>query len=269
MGTGGTEEAPARASGAGRRAIVMLHGAFSDAWSFDVFRAVFADQSWDCHAPDLIGHGADKAQGDRLAGISLARYTTQIQDYLVQFSSPPVLLGHSMGCIVAQQLAARGLAHALILIGPAGRHGILPSADFEQAGSQGLMTLGAFWQTAVRASFEVAVATSLNRIPQAQQRAVFDQFGPESGQALFELFFWMLDTGRATAVDTDAVRCPVLCVRGTDDRVVSHGTARATAAAYPGSAFWEPSGHGHMLLVEPGAAKLAGCIARWAGKHPC
>ena len=127
------------------------------------------------------------------------------------------------------------------------------------------MTLGAFWQTAVRASFEVAVATSLNRIPQAQQRAVFDQFGPESGQALFELFSWMLDTGRATAVDTDAVRCPVLCVRGTDDRVVSHGTARATAAAYPDAAFWEPSGHGHMLLVEPGAAKLARCIARWAG----
>ena len=134
MGTGGTEEAPARASGAGRRAIVMLHGAFSGAWSFDVFRAVFAEQSWDCHAPDLIGHGADKAQGDRLAGISLARYTAQIQDYLAQFSSPPVLLGHSMGCIVAQQLAARGLARALILIGPAGRHGILPSADFEQAG---------------------------------------------------------------------------------------------------------------------------------------
>ena len=105
----------------------MLHGAFSGAWSFDVFRAVFAEQSWDCHAPDLIGHGADKAQGDHLAGISLARYTTQIQDYLVQFSSPPVLLGHSMGCIVAQHLAARGLARALILIGPAGRHGILPA----------------------------------------------------------------------------------------------------------------------------------------------
>ena len=98
---------------------------------------------------------------------------------------------------------------------------------------------------------------------------MLDQFGPESGQAWFELFFSMLDTGRAAAVDTDAVRCPLLCVRGTDDRVVSHGTARATAAAHPGSAFWEPSGHGHMLLVEPGAATLAGCIARWAGKHPC
>ena len=258
------DEATARSA----RAIVMLHGAFSGAWSFDVFRAVLEEQGWDCHAPDLIYHGADKAQGDRLAGVSLTRYTRQMQRFLARFPAPPVLLGHSMGCVIAQQLAAQGLARALILVGPAGRHGILPSADFEQQGSQGLMTLGPFWQTAVHANFEVALATSLNRIPPAQQRAVFDQFGPESGQALFELFFWMLDTGRATAVDTEAIRCPVLCVRGGDDRVVSRGTARATAAAYRGAALWEPRDHGHMLLVEPGAATIARRIARWAGRLP-
>ena len=181
------------------RSIVMLHGAFCGAWSFGPFRTVFTELGWDCHAPDLIHHGVDRGQGDRLSGIGLTRYTRQIQRYLARFPEPPLLLAHSMGCIIAQQLAARGLARAMILVGPAGRHGILPSADFEQAGAQGLMTLGPFWRTAVHASFEVAVATSLNRIPQLQQRAVFDRFGPESGQALFELFFWMLDTGRATA----------------------------------------------------------------------
>ena len=251
-----------------KRSIVMLHGAFSGAWSFDVFRTVFAEQGWDCHAPDLIYHGADNGQGAKLAGVSLTRYTREMQQFLARFPSPPVLLGHSMGCVIAQQLAAQGLARALILVGPAGCYGILPSADFERTGSQGLMTLGPFWQTAVDANFEVAVATSLNRIPPAQQRAVFDRFGPESGQALFELFFWMLDAGRATAVDTDAVHCPVLCVRGTDDRVVSRGTARATAAAYKGATAWELRDHGHMLLVEPGAATIARRLARWAARLP-
>ena len=256
--------APAEAA----RTIVMLHGAFAGAWSFAVFRQTFEQQGWRCHTPDLIDHGAEKDRGDRLAGVSLTRYTEQMAGFLGRFAAPPVLLGHSMGAVIAQQLAARGLARALILVGPAGRHGILPSTAFEQQGTQGLMTLGPFWQTAVHANFEVAAATSLNRIPEDRQRAVFDQFGPESGQALFELFFWMLDAGRATAVDTAAVRCPVLCVRGSDDRVVSRGTARATAAAYHGVAFWEPRDHGHMLLVEPGAEVIARRLARWAARLP-
>jgi pimeloyl-ACP methyl ester carboxylesterase len=257
-------EAQARAQAA--RTIVMLHGAFAGGWTFDVFRAVFEELGWSCHTPDLLCHGTDKGQGDRLAGVSMTRFTRQMRGYLARFPAPPVVLGHSMGGVIAQQLAARGLARALILVAPAGRAGILPSAEFEQQGSQGLMTLGPFWQTAVHSNDEVAVATSLNRIPADRQRAVFDRFGPESGQALFELFFWMLDPGRASAVDTDAVRCPVLCVRGTDDRVVSRGTVRATAAAYRGAIVWEERGHGHMLLVEPGAQTIARRIARWAAR---
>ena len=257
-----------RGAAGSARSIVMLHGAFSGAWSFRVFRRVFQELGWDVHAPDLFGHGAAKAQGDRLAGVSLKRYTRQIERYLRRFAVPPVFLGHSMGCVIGQQLAAKGLARALILVGPAGRSGILPSTDFERDGSQGLINLGPFWQQAVQANFEVAVATSLNRVPPAQQRAVFDEFGPEAGQALFELFFWMLDNGRATRVDTEAVRCPVLCVRGSDDRVVSAGTAKATAAAYPGAALWQEPGHGHMLLVEPGAEAIAQRIARWAAQRP-
>src|SRR6476661_1215825 len=80
-----------------KRSIVMLHGAFSGAWSFDVFRTVFAEQGWDCHAPDLIYHGADKGQGAKLAGVSLTRYTRGMQCFLARFPSPPVLLAHSMG----------------------------------------------------------------------------------------------------------------------------------------------------------------------------
>jgi non-heme chloroperoxidase len=92
---------------------------------------------------------------------------------------------------------------------------------------------------------------------------VFDRFGPESGRALFELFFWMFDSTKATVVDTRAVRCPVLCLSGTDDRIVSIQTARATAAPYPGAQFWELDGHGHMLLLEPGAEDIARRIADW------
>ena len=64
------------------------------------------------------------------------------------------------------------------------------------------MSLGAFWKTVINPDFDLARVLSLNCIPEAEQRAVFDKFGPESGRAFFELFFWMFDQTGATKVDT-------------------------------------------------------------------
>jgi non-heme chloroperoxidase len=104
---------------------------------------------------------------------------------------------------------------------------------------------------------------SLNCIPDYDQRTVFDKFGPESGRAFFELFFWMFDKIGATKVDIAAVTSPVMCVAGVEDKMVSLETARATTAGYPGATFWELQGHGHMLVLEPGAEEIARRIAGW------
>ena len=260
---------PARSEereGAGRmgKDIVMLHGANEGAWVFDGFRALFEQRGFACHAPDLIGHGtrADNAD-ETLLGVGMADYLSDLQAFLKTVPPKPVLLGHSMGAILAQQLAAQDLASALILVAPAPRSGILPPTDGEKQLGQDLMTLGPFWKTVINPDFDLAKIYTLNRVPEAEQRAVFDKFGPESGLAFFQMFFWMFDQTAATMVDTAAVHCKVLCLVGADDRIVSPATARATASAYPGAAFWELPGHGHMLVLEPGAADIARRIADW------
>jgi non-heme chloroperoxidase len=171
-----------------------------------------------------------------------------------------------MGAIIAQQLAADGLAEKLVLASPAPRAGIVPPTDAEKQLCQDLMTLGDFWTRAIDPNFDLACVYTLNLLPKDEQHRVFDQFGPESGRALFETFFWMFDRTEATAVDTDAVRCTVLCLSGAQDHIVSPETARETASAYPQSEFWELENHGHMLLVEPGADKIAARIADWLEK---
>jgi pimeloyl-ACP methyl ester carboxylesterase len=52
-----------------------------------------------------------------------------------------------------------------------------------------------------------------------------------------------------------------LPLEGADDKLVSPATARATADGYPGATFWELQGHGHMLVLEPGAEEIARRIA--------
>ena len=167
---------------------------------------------------------------------------------------------------MAQQIAADGLAEALILLSPAPRAGIEPPTGPEKQLGQDLMSIGPFWTRVLDPNFDLACHYTLNRLAADEQRSVFDQFGPESGRALFELFMWMFDQTGATSVDTGAIRCPVLCASGKDDRIVSIETARATASAYEDAPFWEIEGHAHMLLLEPGADKIAGRIADWIAK---
>jgi non-heme chloroperoxidase len=244
--------------------IVMLHGANAGGWCFDEFRKVFEGLDWKCHAPDLMGHGAHKADAATvLLNKGIADYRAEMEAFVKTLSTPPVLLGHSMGAVIAQLLAAEGLARALILVSPAPRSGILPPTDPEKQLAQDLMAVGPFWTKVLDPVFDLARIYTLNRLPESEQRSVFDKFGPESGRALFELFFWMFDQTGATIVDTSKVRCPVLCLSGSDDRIVSLATARATADGFKDVTFWELEGYGHMLLIEPGAEKIARRIAEW------
>ncbi len=244
--------------------IVMVHGASEGGWCFDAFRAPFEAKGWTVHTPDLIGHGKDKADAQtKLKGVGLAEYQAQLLPLLKSFATPPVLLGHSMGGLLVQQLAASGLASALVLVSPAPHSGILPSTDSEKDLAQGFMTIPSFWTTVISPDFDLACIYSLNCVPKDRQRAVFDQFGPESGLAYFQMFFWMVDTKDAAAVDIAKVTCPVLCVVGAEDHLVSPATAKATSNSYKQALFWEEPGHGHMLPVEPGAAEIARRIADW------
>ena len=253
--------------------IVMIHGAFAGGWCFQNFAGVLDAHGWTCHAPNLRYHEpAQIAQPDpRLAQTSIADYTADMARMLLSLPDKPVLMGHSMGGVIAQQLAARGLARALVLLASCAPSGILPSSAEERAVAMGLMSAGAFWTQVLHPVFEVAVNDSLASLDPAAQRQVFDRLGAESGRALFEVFFWMFDGNRTTEVDASKVTCPVLVIAGSQDKVISPATGRQIAARYGERATFheaahEVEGHGHFLLLEPGWETVAQRCADWLAK---
>ncbi|MEE9360646.1 MAG: alpha/beta hydrolase [Hyphomicrobium sp.] len=246
--------------------IVMIHGAFAGAWCFDNFSDAFRARGWTCHAPDLRYHGVGPIPDPdpHLANTSIRDYTDDMAAFIAGLDEVPIIIGHSMGGLVAQQLAAKGLARGLVLLTAGAPWGILPSTSDEMAVAIGLMAAGPFWTKSMQPMFEVAADNSLDKLDPISQRRVFDKLGPESGRALFELFFWMFDVRCAIAVDSTKVNCPVLVISGSDDKVISAATGRRVAQLYGSNAtFHEAQGHGHFLLLEPGWERLAECCADW------
>ncbi len=251
------------------KTIVMIHGAFAGGWCFENFADTFEERGWSCHRPNLRFHGSGPvAQPDPgLVHTGIEDYTSDMVAAIDALGEKPVLLGHSMGGIIAQKLAAKGLARALILLAPCPPWGISPCTDADRAVARGLMSVGPFWNEALHPVFEVAANDSLANVPPQEQCAIFDRFGPESGRAIFETFFWMFDDTRATAVDHTAVTCPVLVISGSNDKVISAQTGRRISDVYGARASFEAApGHGHFLLVELGWEQLAGRCADWASQ---
>jgi pimeloyl-ACP methyl ester carboxylesterase len=251
--------------------VVLIHGAFAGPWSMDNFAGFFRDRGFACHTPALRYHDGDpKAEPNpALATTSIEDYTDDLADFIQTLDTKPIILGHAVGAVIAQKLAARGLARGIVLINSNVPWGILPSTDDERAVAKGLMEAGPFWKTAMRVQFDLIAPYALNKLDPAAQHAVFDRLGPESGTVMFEMFFWMFDDRRAVAVEFDKVTCPLLVLSGAEDRAVPSVTGRRIAEKYGAKATFEVvPDHAHFMFLEPGWEKVAARCADWISALP-
>jgi len=161
-------------------------------------------------------------------------------------------------------LASKGKARALVLLAPCAPWGILPSTLFEIASAQTMMLNGPMWSQVLKPSYDVAVHASLDKLSIADRKRVFSQFVPESGRATFEIMHWGWDATRASHVTASAVKCPVWCVAGENDKINPPSTVQRVAARYGDLAtFHEIPNHSHWLIEEPGWEDIAAVALAW------
>jgi non-heme chloroperoxidase len=243
---------------------MMIHGAFCGAWAFAHWREPFEARGFQVHLPVLRYHDCGHNPPAALGTTGLLDYASDLEKVLDDIGEPPVLIGHSMGGLLAQMLAARRKIRACILLAPSSPYGVLPSTPFEIASAQALYMAGDFWNKPLRPERWIAAANALDQLPEAQRESVFARFVPESGLATFEIMQWALDTKHASAVDASRVTCPILCLVGSRDRVNPPSTVRHAAQRYRHNAtFEELPGHSHWLIGEPGWEKNAARVLDW------
>jgi pimeloyl-ACP methyl ester carboxylesterase len=246
--------------------VVLIHGAFCAAWAMDGFRDMFAAHGAKVVTPTLRHH--DIVPGTRppreLGLTSTLDYADDIEDLVRSLPAPPVLVGHSMGGLVAQMVAQRVPVAALVLVAPSAPWGTLPTSPWEIMSAQGLYLAGQFWNKPLRPDQWVAETHALDGLPPGEREAVFARFVPESGLATFEILHWGMDMRRATHVDPRKIACPVLCVAGEYDRVNPPKTVASIARRYrERGEYFEVEKASHWLIGEPGWEKTARFVREW------
>lgn len=247
--------------------VVMIHGAFCGGWVFDGWRDVFEARGFEVHTPTLRYHDRGQNPPRELGSTDIRDYAADIGEQVASLDSAPILIGHSMGGLIAQMVAAKQEVRAAVLLATSAPWGVLPSTPFEIASSQALYLAGEFWKKRLRPTQWIAAANALDLLPPEERDAVFERFVPESGLATFEVMQWAMDFARATRVDPRDVTCPILCIVGARDRVNPPATVRRVAGRYGGRAqFEELPDHSHWLVGEPGWENVAARAISWLGE---
>ena len=242
----------------------MIHGAFCGGWAFEEFARPFKRAGFAVQTPSLRHHDCGAHPPEALAQTSLLDYADDLAALIGKLNEKPILLGHSLGGLLAQMLAARGLARATVLLAPSAPWGVVATTFFEMASAQAMFLTGDFWNRVLPPRFDIAAANSLDKLSDQERQAVYERFVPESGLATFETMLWAIDAKRASEVQARDVVCPLLCLAGEKDQINPPSTVRRIAARYGGRAvFEELAGKSHWLIGERGWEDVAARVLKW------
>jgi pimeloyl-ACP methyl ester carboxylesterase len=237
------------------RPVLFVHGYFADASVWTQWLEHFASHGRPAFAVHLRGRaGSHTSQG--LGKISIEDFVDDAAR-VAQHIGARIVVGHSMGGLIAQKLAERGEVDSAVLITPAPPRGISvlsPRVAIRQAKYLPSLLLS----RAVDPSREDLRALVMNCIPAERQDAVLDLLVPDSGRAGREMSLV------GVPVDRSRVRCPLLVIAAADDRFIPAPIVAKIARRYGATLETIPN-HGHMIILEPDWEALADRVIAWLG----
>ena len=247
------------------RTVIMVHGAFCGGWVFDDFRRSFEAAGFRVLAPDLRGHGPGDPPGN-VAGLSMADYAADIaalcQEAVAQDGAAPILLGHSMGGLVAQMTARRAPVSMLVLMAPSAPWGVFGGSLEEAVTAAALPLVAPTPFSPLEPDLRLLRAFSLDRLSPPDRDAAARRARPESARAVLETLTWWLDPLMTTHMGSARLTAPALVLAGERDRVHPPRTVRSVAERL-GADYRELPGMSHWLPGEPGWEDVAALVIEW------
>jgi pimeloyl-ACP methyl ester carboxylesterase len=248
-----------------RPGLLFCHGMWSTPATFGRLRAGLEAAGWVTAAPALPWHDRDVRlpPPPDLGRLGLRDYADFLVAEAGKLGPHPVIIGHSMGSLLAQQVAARVPHAGLVLLSPAAS---ASAQVLSLAPARALWPLLRHWGWWERPTLCPAAAARwgiFNGVPDAIADAEIAALVWDSGRVLAQMAApWA--TGQAAQVDYARLVSPTLVMSGLEDRITPTAVARATARQIRGAVdYHELPGVGHWLFWGQVETQVAEVLARW------
>lgn len=252
-------------------AILMIHGIGCTGAAWDRLAPAFRAKGWRVETPTLRPdkRTAGKPPAD-LPKVRLNDYVDDMEALARQLEAetgqPPVLMGHSMGGLIAQKLAERGVGRAAVLITPASPADCRSGASTAQAFTFANVLFAGSPETKShkiwRTGFNWGV---LNKVPKQRHAEIYAGAVHDSGGVYSDIAYPDRDPSKIAVIDETKVTVPVLTIGAAKDRATPIADVRRIGAKYGkvGGDYREYPDNAHWIIDEPGTDKVIADIAAW------
>lgn len=240
--------------------LLFVHGTGHGAWCWDEnFLPYFAEKGFSSHAVSLRGHGASEG-GEKLKWTSVSDYVSDVFQAASGLPKPPVVVGHSLGGLVAAKYFEKHEAPAGILVAPSPSEGMFWSGMKLQLQNPWLFT-----KIAVKQDYAVMFAT-----PELAKKFLFsadaddekiaryvERFGKESYRAALEMIYNLPKPNK--------IKTPLLILGAENDALIAPAKIEKTARVFNADCKIFPA-LAHDLMLERDWRTVADFMIDWLEK---
>jgi pimeloyl-ACP methyl ester carboxylesterase len=247
---------------------LLIHGMWGTSEVWRNWRVFLETRGWAVLTPSLRHHEAPPlTPPPELGTTGLADYARDLEILLQGLPEKPVIVGHSMGGLIALKLCARGLARAGVLLTPAPPSSVLALRISNVLAFARIERQWGWWRKPHRATLKEAVWHTFNTMDPCEAAGLHGTFVHDSGRALLEMGLPWLDRTASAHVAPADVAVPLLMVAGLRDRLTPPSVVRRIADRFDGAEYREYPGQGHWVLGQPGWQEIAADAAQWMDRQ--
>jgi pimeloyl-ACP methyl ester carboxylesterase len=234
--------------------ILFLHGVFGRPSLLEPWTRMLASAGYTVHVPTLPGREpTDEAV---LARTGIEDCFAVALDAYDRIGEPAIVIGHSMGGLLTQKIAAARAPRAAVLLAS-----VPPGMLWPQLRPlphlfpiMPRILAGKPFLPSARTMRDVP----LNTLPVAEQEALIPRLVRDSGRVFREMSMG----AASTKVTASQVSCPVLCVSAGSDRNVAPWISRRIAKRYRAEHQDHP-GKPHWIVAESAIDDVAPPVLEW------
>jgi len=227
----------------------LIHGAFAGPW---IWEGVFLDSI------AKTGRAVTTVDLRKRDSVPTSACIDAVNHAHDQFQTPPVVIAHSLGALLAQRLLGQVKISALVMLAPVPPEGLLFTTPTLFATEAAVWVgLWGFLSGQTEAAFAAMGDVLFSRYTSHADR------GRHTSRMVFESARTILDAHiPMPVVPAFSIGVPTLVITGEEDALIS-SIASARTALYHGSEYRQERTLGHLLQVGPGASRVADSVIDW------
>jgi pimeloyl-ACP methyl ester carboxylesterase len=260
------------------KTIVFIHGAWLNSRSWEYFVSYFEGKGYTCITPewpykDFSRESMYANTPPELAKVGIKEITDHYEKIIRALSEPPLLIGHSIGGLIVQQLLDRGVGSAGVALSSVAPTGVFILYWTVIRANIGVLLTWRGWRKVVKMNLPNFQYAFANTLQAGQQRKYYERYVvPETGRVFFQIALAPVDFKQAIKVNfKNNTRAPLLLVAGEKDQLIPARIVKSNYKHYKVSTaktdFHEFKGRSHLIVAQDGWEDVADYVLTWLNQQ--